>query len=429
METVFIHLERMEINETTVGVFYISKILALAPFSFCKNAKGKIEIRRSILFAFYSVSLISIMIFLTYRGLLFDANSKIPVRMKSATSKVVTALDVSVVVMSTTSGVICGLVGLKSTQELNKRLQQVDENLKSFVTPRKEQVRAYVMVLVSLLFITVLLGLDVWTWFRVAKDMKIDEENTEMNVQWYIPFYSLYYILTGLHISIAHTTFGVGRRYRRLNITLKKMFLSDEKLIHTVPKLYKKVTAMKILNNELNDSGVIKKPNTETYSASSNNVIERLAGIHESLGICVQKISSAYGFAVLTMLVSCLLHLVATAYFLFLEFLNNKNSVYSWLQVLWIIFHACRLLMIVEPCHLTTVESRQTITILCQINRSPHETTLTDSIRLFWQQLLADKATFSACGLCKVDRQILTSISAAIATYLVILIQFQKSNG
>ncbi|XP_055904176.1 gustatory receptor for sugar taste 43a isoform X2 [Eupeodes corollae] len=418
----------MEINETTIGVFYISKILALAPFSFTKNSKGKIEIRRSITFAFYSISLILIMIFLTYRGLLFDANSKIPVRMKSATSKVVTALDVSVVVMSTTSGVICGLVGLKSTQELNKRLQQIDVNLQSFVSPRKERFRAYLMVFVALLFISVLLGLDVWTWFRVAKDMKIDEEDTDMNVQWYIPFYSLYYILTGLHISIAHTTFGVGRRYRRLNITLRKIFLSDEKL-HNVPKLYKKVTVLKTINNELNNSTVIKKPNADTYSVTNSNIIESLAGIHESLGFCVQNISSAYGFAVLTMLVSCLLHLVATAYFLFLEFLNNKNSVYSWLQVLWIIFHSSRLLMIVEPCHLTTVESRQTISILCQINRGPHDTTLTESIRLFWQQLLADKATFSALGLCKVDRQILTSISAAIATYLVILIQFQKSNG
>lgn len=45
--------------------------------------------------------------------------------MKSATSKVVTALDVSVVVMAILSGVYCGLFSLKDTLELNERLNKV----------------------------------------------------------------------------------------------------------------------------------------------------------------------------------------------------------------------------------------------------------------------------------------------------------------
>lgn len=51
--------------------------------------------------------------------------------MKSATSKVVTALDVSVVVMAILSGVYCGLFSLKDTLELNERLNKVkfDVNL------------------------------------------------------------------------------------------------------------------------------------------------------------------------------------------------------------------------------------------------------------------------------------------------------------
>jgi len=45
--------------------------------------------------------------------------------MKSATSKVVTALDVSVVVMAIVSGVYCGLFSLNDTLELNDRLNKV----------------------------------------------------------------------------------------------------------------------------------------------------------------------------------------------------------------------------------------------------------------------------------------------------------------
>lgn len=45
--------------------------------------------------------------------------------MKSATSKVVTALDVSVVVMAISAGVLCGIVGFKATKTLNTRLHKV----------------------------------------------------------------------------------------------------------------------------------------------------------------------------------------------------------------------------------------------------------------------------------------------------------------
>lgn len=53
-------------------------------------------------------------------------------RMKSATSKVVTALDVSVVVLATFSGTISGLVGFKATKELNHRLGEVSCILEFF---------------------------------------------------------------------------------------------------------------------------------------------------------------------------------------------------------------------------------------------------------------------------------------------------------
>ncbi|XP_033251167.1 gustatory receptor for sugar taste 43a-like [Drosophila miranda] len=116
---------KMEISQPSIGIFYISKMLALAPYATRKNSKGQYEIRRSWIFTVYSASLTVTLVFLTYRGLLFDANSKIPVRMKSATSKVVTALDVSVVVLAVVSGVYCGLFSLRETLELNARLYRV----------------------------------------------------------------------------------------------------------------------------------------------------------------------------------------------------------------------------------------------------------------------------------------------------------------
>lgn len=117
--------------------------------------------------------------------------------------------------------------------------------------------------------------------------------------------------------------------------------------------------------------------------------------------------------AVLFILVSCLLHLVATAYFLFLEMLNKRDNGYVWVQMLWIIFHFLRLLMVVEPCHLAARESRKTIQIVCEIERKVYEPILAEEIKKFWQQLLVVDAEFSASGLCRVNRTILTSVSCA----------------
>ncbi|XP_034478521.1 gustatory receptor for sugar taste 43a [Drosophila innubila] len=426
----------MEISEPSIGIFYVSKLLALAPYSAQKNSKGQMEIRRSWIFTTYSVSLCVIMVFLTYRGLLFDANSKIPVRMKSATSKVVTASDVSVVVLAIVAGVYCGLFGLRATQELNTRLHRIDSTLSAYNNSRRDRWRAFGMASISLIVIGVLLGLDVWTWVRMAQQMNIDKSNTDLNVQWYIPFYSLYFILTGLHVNFANTAYGLGRRYRRLNLMLRSSYLSDKTYKNSSNLI--KVSAVKTISfNPMMPTALhasLTKLNSEliaheSAAKSKSLVLREMADNHESLCKCVRLLSGCYGIAVLFILVSCLLHLVATAYFLFLEMLNKRDNGYVWVQMLWIIFHFLRLLMVVEPCHLVARESRKTIQIVCEIERKVFEPILAEETKRFWQQLLVVDADFSASGLCRVNRTILTSFASAIATYLVILIQFQKTNG
>ncbi|KAH8371839.1 hypothetical protein KR093_009053 [Drosophila rubida] len=450
----------MEISEPSIGIFYVSKLLALAPYSAQKNSKGQLEIRRSWIFTIYSASLCVILVFLTYRGLLFDANSKIPVRasfrMNSATSKVVTALDVSVVVLAIVAGVCCGLFGLRATQELNMRLQrvsprsggtvicscqfsfaQIDSTLSAYNNYKRDRWRAFGMASISLVVIGILLGLDAWTWVRMAQQMNVNKSDTELNVQWYIPFYSLYFLLTGLQIHFANTAYGLGRRYGRLNLMLRTSYLGGDKSYASASNLVKVNTVRTISFNPMMPTALhasLTKLNSEMLaneSAAKNKslVIRAMADNHESLGKCVRLLSSSYGIAVLFILVSCLLHLVATAYFLFLEMLNKRDNGYVWVQVAWILFHFLRLLMVVEPCHIAACESRKTIQIVCEIERKIFEPMLAEETKKFWQQLLVVGSDFSASGLCRVNRTILTSFASAIATYLVILIQFQKTNG
>ncbi|XP_032572914.1 gustatory receptor for sugar taste 43a isoform X6 [Drosophila sechellia] len=424
----------MEISQPSIGIFYISKVLALAPYYTVRNSKGRVEIGRSWLFTVYSATLTVVMVFLTYRGLLFDANSEIPVRMKSATSKVVTALDVSVVVMAIVSGVYCGLFSLNDTLELNDRLNKIDNTLNAYYNFRRDRWRALGMAAISLVAISLLVGLDVGTWMRIAQDMNIAQSDTELNVHWYIPFYSLYFILTGLQVNFANTAYGLGRRYGRLNRMLSSSFLAENNATSAINT--QKVSIVSV-NRPAMPSALhasltkLKGETLPSESAAKNKglLLKSLADSHESLGKCVHLLSNSFGIAVLFILVSCLLHLVATAYFLFLELLSKRDNGYLWVQMLWICFHFLRLLMVVEPCHLATRESRKTIQIVCEIERKVHEPILAEAVKKFWQQLLVVETDFSACGLCRVNRTILTSFSSAIATYLVILIQFQRTNG
>ncbi|XP_037817724.1 gustatory receptor for sugar taste 43a isoform X1 [Lucilia sericata] len=426
----------MEISQSSISIFFVSKLLALAPYSVRKTAKGVYVIQKSIPFIFYAAALSSIMVFLTYRGLLFDANSKIPVRasfrMKSATSKVVTALDVSVVVMAIVAGVICGIVGLNATRDLNVRLKKVDESLGSITNLKMERFKSFMMLLIPMITISILLALDVWTWLRFAENMDTGVENADLNVQWYIPFYSLYFILTGLHVNFANTSLGLARRFEALNIMLRSSYLpaDRQKALQNQEKV--KITTVKTTTlNTPNLQASLSKLASASYQEGKNKsiLLKLLAECHETLVKCVNIVASAYGMAVLFILISCFLHLVATSYFLFIELLSKKDNGYVWLQVLWILFHSCRLLMVVEPCHRLTRESTKTIHIVCEIERIVHDPILAEEVKKFWQQLLVCDGGFSACGLCQVNRQLLTSLASAIATYLVILIQFQKSNG
>lgn len=60
----------------------------------------------------------------------------------------------------------------------------------------------------------------------------------EVNVQWYIPFYGLYFILTGLHINFANTAYGLGRRYGRLNLMLRTSYLGGKTVEGSMGLLY-----------------------------------------------------------------------------------------------------------------------------------------------------------------------------------------------
>ncbi|XP_031617469.1 gustatory receptor for sugar taste 43a-like [Contarinia nasturtii] len=486
----------MEIQENSLPVFYISRILGLAPYVFRQNGRNRVdEIRRLPWLCVYSICFLLTAVSLTFRFIFIDSYDKLPIRMRTPTQKFVTVFDVCVVVGACVCGALTGLIGKRLIQRINANLRKADDELALFNDPVNHKKRGIWLLFIVFSLMTCMIALDIISKLKSAKKYKTKQEqlgklaknlpNERIHIENYLSFYLLYYILMALHTQFAQAALGIYRRYNRLNCYIKNIF-SLKKILESASKTKAtKVdvqnatdTAVRETNNEnhLPGSNPIQKPtgrittvsranldenhatpafSTGKYSASTNViaygkfptvttptrtitttltrasfVLDRLSYTHAILGETVTLVSRVYGLTLLVMLASCLLHLVATSYFLFLELLNDPDFFVATLQLLWCCFHISRLLLLVEPCHMATAEARKTIIIVCEVLRNCKDMSVEPILQRFWRQLIADKTYyFTASGMCTVERQILTSISGAIATYLVILIQFQKADG
>uniref|UniRef100_A0A8D8B482 Gustatory receptor n=2 Tax=Culex pipiens TaxID=7175 RepID=A0A8D8B482_CULPI len=432
----------MEISESTQAVFFVSRIFGLAPYVVKRTSKGQIvDYKRNLLLVIYSLSVVFCLAGLTFKGIFLDINSKKPIRfvfrMKTATSRVVTTLDVSVVVSACICGVFCGIYGLPFVRELNQRLNEADDMLSIYVAAGKQDERGkprkgLAMLTLVGFIITGALALDIWVWYRIAHKMKKENQDSDANVLGYCPFYALYYILMMFHVLFAQSALGISNRFRRLNVALYQVFPEFNK----TPII--EITSVSSTNNvsEKLDNAVEKIRGITTVShvvhpqplLTPDRVIENMAYIHASLSTGVILVSNTFGVALLAVLGSCLLHLVATSYFLMVELVGDKDAVFSWIQALWLFIHIFRFLLTVEPCHITNVESRRTMAIVCNLMRTCQESVAKERLESFWRQLVGNNSMFTACGLCSIDRHIITSYCGAIATYLVILIQFKEAD-
>lgn len=88
--------------------------------------------------------------------------------------------------------------------------------------------------------ILVLTRNDLLKYFK--KDI---EPISDMNIKWYIPFYSLYLVLTVLHISFANTTFGLWKRFKGLNRLLRTSFLPHVRVKEPQMTKNPKITTVK----------------------------------------------------------------------------------------------------------------------------------------------------------------------------------------
>ncbi|XP_018334366.1 gustatory receptor for sugar taste 43a-like isoform X2 [Agrilus planipennis] len=368
----------------------------------------------------------------------YEAGDK-SVRMKKPLSVYVTFADVTILAFTVFLGMVGGPTNGKIFKIFVRNLVEVDKII--FLNDRQRMRKVSMVVLGAVLFCTsTLLALDFSTWIRFAMD-SIDAEYRVTN---YIPFYLAYVIVVVLQCQF---WFVIKALRRRLHVLTK--LLSRDRI---QKGLIFNVTNNKITNVSLGinpgectgpnclgeiidnfgkkttSKNVIPNYNRHLFDLRQSDNIETLMKVYFKLSTAVDCVNKFCGVFLFVCLLSCLIHLVVTPYFLVIEIYGRHDPMYISLLCFWIFGHCCRIIGIVEPCYrFKEEEKRMLLAISKLLYFESGGGKFKEQVKNFFYLVKTTDNQFTALGLAKIDRSLITTIVGAVTTYLVIVIQFQKS--
>ncbi|XP_026333131.1 gustatory receptor for sugar taste 43a [Hyposmocoma kahamanoa] len=425
-------------------ILRISSFFGLAPLRFepCNNG---FTITLSSAMCIYSYILVTVLIICTIFGLVAEikVGIEVSIRMTSRMSQLVSACDVLVVAVTAGAGVYGAPRRMKKLLQFMEHIASVDNSVGAQYSVATER-KLCAVLLAILIFFTVLLVDDFC--FYVLQAKKLDR-HWDVIVN-YVGFYLLWYVVMILELQFAFTALSLRSRFHAVNdaiaLTAKLVSVPVEKAKDSAPL---NIFAIRVAPAESQRSANVslfvdttpgEKEPPVIITRSSNNeprlvvsvceAIRRLAGLHSSLCEVVRRIDDSYGLPVVIILLSTMLHLIVTPYFLIMELIVSINRVHFLvLQFLWCATHLLRMLVIVEPCHYTILEGKNTEEMICKLmTTAPVTGTLPSRLEQFSRQLMLQNVSYSPMGMCTLDRPLVASIIGAVTTYLVILIQFQR---
>ncbi|XP_028135339.2 gustatory receptor for sugar taste 43a-like [Diabrotica virgifera virgifera] len=142
---------------------------------------------------------------------------------------------------------------------------------------------------------------------------------------------------------------------------------------------------------------------------------------------CLVEASAAlnnyFGAKLLILLFGASLYLLITPYDLYIEILNQQYR-FIFLQVLWMIGHLWRLLLLIEPCNSVAHEVQKMSFIVCKMLSHKSDIKFNEKLQVLLLMLHHCPIKFTSCNMVSIDRNLLTSIAGGVTTYLVILFQF-----
>ncbi|XP_046470993.1 gustatory receptor for sugar taste 43a isoform X1 [Neodiprion pinetum] len=431
------NIVKSDLYQALFPAYHFSKVCGLLPVSFTKLNSGRYCGRLNYLEVTYSVGLLLLLICAEFWGLWRELHHgwENSTRMKSKTAVVVTCSDIMAIAGLAAISILGMPLRWSKIQNIMDRLVEVDEKL-TIVSPKKTRRFCIIIMSVTLIYFNALSIIDYYVWDVQAKKVNKIKDKGAIN---YVPLYFLYVPVLMMEIQIALAAYNLGQRFARLNKCLGNM-LKTERFANffsndLIPGDFNEHGQFRaVIRGDLRGEPLFrirKISDIELIRSGSNNSAEMiydLVTVHSSLSDTVLVINSVFGLPALVAVLTCLLHLIITPYFLILEANGDHNEMFLVVQLMWCIGHVGRLLIVVQPCYAASVQAKGTAVLVSQLLSVNWEPDVRKQLEIFSLQLLHRPLEFSACGLCSLDRSLVTSIAGAVTTYLVILIQFQKDD-
>ncbi|KAG5897019.1 hypothetical protein JTB14_021742 [Gonioctena quinquepunctata] len=277
--------------------------------------------------------------------------------------------------------------------------------------------------------LAVVMVLDILYWVRTSSLRYKSGSQYFLN---YLGFYVLYYILMTQEIFFWHLVYLINIKLTLLNecLEVEEQFMEHEKCIGDITLVNYHIDTL-YLKTFLSIGEMSKihfRRRFPTLQDSNAGRMRILGNFHKIVSDGVQLINSTMSNGIMFIMLSCLVHLIITPYFLLAELMkDNGSTLFMFLVSLWIVVHTGRLLILVEPCHRCSREGQRTTTLACELLRLDEiEEHFKTAIASFNAQVAQNRIQFSCSGLFTIDRSLITSIASSVTTYIVIVFQFRN---
>ena len=417
-------LDTKDIYSATKPLYYLSKLLGLAPFTY-NNHPDKRRLEISKIGTLHSWGMcILISNFLIY---LFISNVK-----KEFPRLVIDIVNISDSYFSSLTVIVsyalCASINRSKVIKLLNLLSRVDHCLGNTSRSYRNQC-ASLLLGVSVYLVAHGMGYMVVSTF-------IPSEAKDYHIQFI--YFSIYVVGAVTIMQFVYSVLLLKDRFEMLNTELITLFELpdernlDEKLLNfcqleSSGELgnLKTNNKEKNLSRSRNDSGVAFKGKKRL------DTLRSLRGIHNTLCDAAELTNSTYQvqvlmdvIGILVEITTCLyLSLTYAAQILTCRYTNAPKWNLLWLYLVWVILNLSKLLAVTISCRSACRKANHTAVLVHKL-MVVRPTDCTAEMRIFSQQLLHRKLCFSACGFFLIDFCLMYNMASSVTTYLIILLQY-----
>ncbi|XP_026843572.1 putative gustatory receptor 28b isoform X1 [Drosophila persimilis] len=248
----------------------------------------------------------------------------------------------------------------------------------------------------------------------------------EVRASWQLIFILVYELMA---ISMTIVMFSlitrtVQRRLNYLHTVLKN--LSHQWDSHSLKGVVQKQRSLQCLDSFSMYTIVTKDP---------AEIIQESMEIHHLICEAAATANKYFTYQLLTIISIAFLIIVFDAYYVLETLLGKSKRESKFKTVEFVTFFSCQMILyliaiisIVEGSNRAIKKSEKTGGIVHSLMNKTKSPEVKEKLQQFSMQLLHLKINFTAAGLFNIDRTLYFTISGALTTYLIILLQFTSNS-